>query len=72
MKYMIIQERGNGYHCGCCRRTYEGHEIMEFDNDEECKSYVESSNKSNYEDRWNMDCQIVEVHQMFGESKQIV
>jgi hypothetical protein len=71
MKYMFVYENGNGYHCGCCRRTSEAHDTQEFENDEACLKYVESYNKGYSNNRWDNDSRVEEVHQMFGEGKQI-
>lgn len=68
MKYMMIYEQGNGYFCGCCRRTYQDHETMEFENDEACLEYVKTYNGDNTRET---DCVVEEVHQMFGEGNQI-
>lgn len=45
--YLIIYENGNGYYCNCCRKTWITTSTMEFKNDEEAKSFVESYNKNN-------------------------
>lgn len=49
--YLIIYENGNGYRCGCCRRTWTAIETMEFENDEEAKEYKETYNKNNDADK---------------------
>lgn len=38
--YLIIIETGNGYYCGCCRRTDQRHEVQIFESDEEAKAYA--------------------------------
>lgn len=72
MKYMLIMENGNGYHCGCCRRTWESHDIQEFDSDEACKQYIENYNKSYTENQWNNDSVITDAYQMFGNGEKIL
>ena len=32
--YLIVYENGNGYHCGCCRRTWTNIEILQFESPE--------------------------------------
>ena len=44
--YLVILERGNDYRCGCCRRTWQIHDIHEFDGDEEIQAYVKQTNES--------------------------
>ena len=44
-KYLVIKSVGNGYFCGCCRRTDNDHEVMEFENDQEAKEYAERMDK---------------------------
>lgn len=48
MTYLIEKENGNGYTCGCCRRTNVYTDTMEFDSDEDAKAYVERYN-ANYD-----------------------
>ena len=71
-KYMLILENGNGYHCGCCRRTSDSHEIQEFENDDACKDYIKNYNEAYAKDRWDNDSIVTAAHQMFGEGNQIV
>lgn len=64
MKYLIITEDGNGYHCGCCRRTWQSHETMEFGSEQELKEYIERHNKLYDENRYDNDSRIVEVYKL--------
>lgn len=38
MKYEVSYTQGNGYHCGCCRQTWEA--ARDFDTLEEAKAFV--------------------------------
>ena len=42
--YRITYEQGNGYHCNCCRRTYE--ETIDYDTKEEVQEWVNNLYKS--------------------------
>lgn len=44
--YLIVYEQGNGYHCGCCRRTWTTTEVMEIESDDTAKEYAKRVNDS--------------------------
>lgn len=44
--YLLVYEQGNGYHCGCCRRTWTTTEVMEIENDDTAKEYAKRVNDS--------------------------
>lgn len=44
--YLLVYEQGNGYHCGCCRRTETTTEVMEIENDDTAKDYAKRINDS--------------------------
>jgi len=68
MKYLIITEDGNGYHCSCCRRTSKHHETMEFDSDQELKNYIESYNNVYKDDKWNIDSRITTAYKLSDDN----
>lgn len=68
--YRITYEVGNGYSCGCCRRTYEETEdletkeevyewLLEFEIDQQCPRYTDAD-----------DREIVSIEKEFGEDIQ--
>lgn len=44
--YLFVYEQGNGYHCGCCRRTETTTEVIEIENDDTAKEYAKRINDS--------------------------
>jgi len=68
MKYILINENGNGYYCGCCRKTWQSHDITEFDSDEDCKTHIKTHNELPSTDH---DSTITEAYQMFGDGLQV-
>lgn len=59
--YIIIYEKGNGYHCGCCRRTYTETDTMEFESDADAKAYAEVHNENNKTNR-DQDSEITSIY----------
>lgn len=43
--YLITYENGNEYFCHCCRQTWKVSETMEFESEEELKTYIDNYNK---------------------------
>ena len=64
MKYLILTREGNGYHCSCCRRTWENHETMEFDSDDMLKEYIKNWNNGYNENRWENDSEITKAYRL--------
>jgi len=59
--YLITYERGNGYHCGCCRQTWTETDTMEFENDAAAIEHAKSFNGNN-EKSYNEDADCVITH----------
>lgn len=68
MKYLLVYENGNGYHCGCCRSTWHVHETMDFNSEEELKEYIEGHNKLYDENRWDNDSKIIKAYPLSGDA----
>ena len=67
MKYLILTREGNGYHCSCCRRTWETHETMEFDSDDKLKEYIKNWNDGYNETRLENDSKIIKAYQLMND-----
>lgn len=45
MPYLVVYTVGNGYFCGCCRRTDTQTEVLTFEDDAAACRFAESINK---------------------------
>lgn len=45
--YLFIYEKGNGYHCQCCRQTWLTTDVNEFNTDQEAMDFVEKFKREN-------------------------
>lgn len=68
MKYLLIFENGNGYSCNCCRRTWINTDTLEFENDEDAKTYIETHNKQNDITSDDHDSLITACYPISGET----